>query len=244
MARLVLVLAQSGTGKSSSLRNFKKGEANVLLCSGKELPFRTDLQTKTPKNYSDVLDAIKTAPAPVVVIDDANYLMSFEEMSRVNETGYAKFTQMANNMFQVFRAIAQKDSDQIFYVLAHAEQRDDNLLRFKTTGKMLSDKIVLEGLTNIIITTEIADGKFVFRTATDGTGVKSPIGMFTNPKMDNDLKEVDKQIRAYFAPVKPVAKPVAKTTTTTTDEFGTIEQSKGVEPISTIPTAPNQPKRK
>jgi hypothetical protein len=201
VSKLVMVIAQSGTGKSSSLRNFKNGEANVLLCSGKELPFRSELATIVPKSYGEIYAAIASAQAPVVVIDDANYLMSFEEMSRVNESGYAKFTQMAANMFKLFKAIIDKDSDQIFYVMAHAEARDDNMLRFKTTGKMLSDKIVLEGLTNIILTTEIVDGKFVFRTATDGTGVKSPLGMFSASTQDNDLKAVDKQIRDFYKPV-------------------------------------------
>lgn len=215
MARLVLVLAQSGTGKSSSLRNLKHGEANVILCSGKELPFKTDLPTLVPHNYADVLNAIQGAPAPIVVIDDANYLMSFEEMARVNETGYAKFTQMANNMFKVFKAIIDKDSDQTFYVMAHAENREDGLLRFKTSGKMLSDKIVLEGLTNIVITTEIVDGQFIFRTQTDGTGVKTPLGMFPTPTMDNDLKLVDKAVREFYAPPKESKPEVAKAATTT-----------------------------
>lgn len=215
MARLVLVLAQSGTGKSSSLRNLKKGEANVILCSGKELPFRTDLPTKVPTSYTDVINAINTAPAPIVVIDDANYLMSFEEMARVNETGYAKFTQMANNMFRIFKAILDKDSDQTFYVMAHAETREDGLLRFKTSGKMLSEKIVLEGLTNIVLTTEIDDGRFIFRTKTDGTGVKAPLGMFETDTMDNDLKLVDKAVRDFYKPVAPApSKPaVAKKST-------------------------------
>lgn len=212
MARLVLVLAQSGTGKSSSMRNLKHGEANVILCSGKELPFKSDLATKVPANYNDVLAAIAGAPAPIVVIDDANYLMSFEEMARVNETGYAKFTQMANNMFRMFKAIIDKDSDQTFYVMAHAENREDGLLRFKTSGKMLSDKIVLEGLTNIVITTEIVDGQFIFRTQTDGSGVKTPLGMFANPTMDNDLKLVDKAVREFYAPAKETKPKAVKTT--------------------------------
>lgn len=210
MARLVLVLAQSGTGKSSSMRNLKNGEANVILCSGKELPFKNDLATKVPHNYQDVIDAINGAPAPIVVVDDANYLMSFEEMARVSESGYAKFTQMANNMFRVFKAVLDKDSDQTFYVMAHAENREDGLLRFKTSGKMLSDKIVLEGLTNIVLTTEIVDGQFIFRTKTDGTGVKAPLGMFPTDTMDNDLKLVDKAVREFYAPPAKPKEKVAK----------------------------------
>lgn len=218
MARLILVLAQSGTGKSSSLRNFKRGEAAVILCSGKELPFKNDLQTLKPNTYADVITAIQGAPAPIVVIDDANYLMSFEEMKRVNETGYAKFTQMAANMFNMFKAIIDKDSDQTFYVMAHAESRDDGLLRFKTSGKMLSDKIVLEGLTNVVLTTEIADGAFIFRTQTDGTGVKTPLGMFDTPTMDNDLKLVDKAVRDFYAPPTASKPQVSKTKATTTKQ--------------------------
>jgi hypothetical protein len=205
MARLVLIISKSGTGKSSSLRNLKKGEASVVLSSGKELPFRTDIATMSPKSYADVLNAIDKSTAPIIVIDDANYLMSFEEMGRVNEIGYAKFTQMAQNMFKVFKAVIDKDSDQTFYIMAHAAESEDGMLRFKTTGKMLSDKVVLEGLTNILLTNEItADGEFVFRVQTDGTGVKSPMGMFDTPTIPNDLKEVDKAIRKYYgAPAKP-----------------------------------------
>lgn len=203
MSRVVLVLGKSGMGKSSSLRKFKKGEATAVLCSGKELPFRTDIATVVPKAYSDVMQVIEKSNAPVVVIDDANYLMSFEEMGRVQEVGYAKFTQMAQNMFKVFKAIIDKDSDQTFYVMAHTADNEEGILQFKTTGKMLSDKIVLEGLTNILISPDItADDEFVFRVKTDGTGVKTPIGMFDTPTVPNDLQAVDKIIRAYYAPAK------------------------------------------
>lgn len=199
MARLVLIISKSGTGKSSSLRNLKKGEASVILSSGKELPFRTDLSTLIPKSYADVVMAIEKSTAPIVVIDDANYLMSFEEMARVGEIGYTKFTQMAQHMFDVFQAIIKKNSDQTFYIMAHAAESDDGQIRFKTTGKMLSEKIVLEGLTNILLTNEITpDGQFVFKVQTDGSGVKSPFGMFTTPVVPNDLKIVDEAIRKYF----------------------------------------------
>lgn len=209
MARLVLIISKSGTGKSSSMRNLKKGDASVVLCSGKELPFRTDLATFVPKGYMDVITAIEKASSPIVVIDDANYLMSFEEMSRVSEIGYAKFTQMAQNMFKVFKAIIDKESDQTFYVMAHAADTDDGHLQFKTTGKMLSEKIVLEGLTNILLTNEITpDNEFVFKTFTDGTGVKTPIGMFATPTIPNDLAVVDKAIRTYYGePSKPLTTP-------------------------------------
>lgn len=199
MARLVLVISKSGTGKSSSLRNLKKGEAVVILSSGKELPFKTDLTTFIPKSYADVTAAIAKASAPIVVIDDANYLMSFEEMSRVTEVGYAKFTQMAQNMFKLFKAVIDKASDQTFYIMAHAADTEDGHIQFKTTGKMLSEKIVLEGLTNILITNEItAEGEFVFKVKTDNTGVKTPINMFDTPTIPNDLKLVNDAIIKFY----------------------------------------------
>ncbi len=204
MARLVLVISNSGTGKSSSLRNLKKGEASVILCSGKELPFKHELSTFVPKaGYVDVLNAIDKASSPIVVIDDANYLMSFEEMNRVQEVGYGKFTQMAQNMFKVFKAIIDKPSDQTFYIMAHAAETEDGKLRFKTTGKMLSDKVVLEGLTNILLTNEITpDGEFVFKVKTDGTGVKAPLGMFETDTIPNDLKLVNEAINKYYGGTK------------------------------------------
>jgi len=203
MARLVLIISKSGTGKSSSMRNLKKGQASVILASGKELPFKTELATFVPHTYTDVFTAIEKASSPIVVIDDANYLMSFEEMARVSEVGFGKFTQMANNMFKVFKSVIDKPTDQTFYIMAHAAETEDGTLRFKTTGKMLSDKIVLEGLTNILLTNEItAEGDFVFRVKTDGTGVKSPMGMFDVATIPNDLVLVDNAIRKYYGESK------------------------------------------
>lgn len=204
MARLVLVIAPSGTGKSSSLRNLKKEEAAVILCSGKDLPFKHDLPTMVPRTYLDIFEAIDKSTKPIVVIDDVNYMMSFEEMNRVNEAGYGKFTQMAANMFNVFKRIVDKDSDQVFYIFGHAADTEDGKLQLKTTGKMLSEKVVLEGLVNVVITNEIADGEFRFRVHTDGTGIKSPLGMFDKPTIENDLKLVDKAVREFYD-IKPKA---------------------------------------
>jgi len=200
MSRLVLILGRSGTGKSTSARNFKKGEAQAILCSGKELPFKTDISTYAPKGYTQVYQAIEKASAPVVVLDDVNYLMSMEEMALSQVKGYEKFNIMANNLYNVFKTIMDKESDQTFYLLAHsAETTDgDTQLRFKTTGKMLSEKIVLEGLTNIVMGAGMVEDEFVFKVKSDGSGIKTPMGMFDTATIPNDLKEVDKIIREYY----------------------------------------------
>lgn len=212
MSKIVFIVANSGTGKSSSLREFKRDEASVISCSGKELPFKNDLKFVIPKSYPEVLSYIEMASSPVVVIDDANYMMSFEEMNRATEIGFTKFTQMAVNFYTVIKTIIDKRSpNQIFYVLSHSEDRDDGKMKIKTTGKMLSEKIVLEGLSNVLLTTEVTpNGEFVFKVRTDGTGVKSPMGMFEESFIPNDLKLVDKTIRAYYGmtdePIKKVTK--------------------------------------
>lgn len=209
MAKLVLIIAKSGTGKSSSLRNLKPEEAAVVLCSGKDLPFRSELKTFVPKGYPDVMAIIDKSTKPIIVIDDANYLMSFEEMNRVAEIGYAKFTQMASNMFKVFKAIIDKPGDQIFYIMAHSSEDEDGQIRLKTTGKMLSEKVVLEGLTSIVISNAVIDGEFVFRVKTDGLGVKTPLGMFDTATVPNDLKVVDTAIRKFYGPQKKAPAPKA-----------------------------------
>lgn len=201
MAKLVLVIAKTGTGKTTSMRNLNKKECSVISCSGKELPFKTDMVPYIPTGndkYAKVINAIQKATTPIVVIDDANYLLTFEEMARANELGYTKFSQMAVNMFSVFKAIMDKPGDQIFYVMAHAADTEDDSLRFKTTGKMLSEKVVLEGLTNIVVSTDLVDDEFVFKVKTDGTGIKTPIGMFSDPTVPNDLRELDVKIREYY----------------------------------------------
>lgn len=221
MAKLVLILAKTGTGKSSSLRNFKRGEASAILASGKELPFKTDIQTLVPSSYTEVINGIQSAPTPVVVIDDTNYLMSFSEMEKALETGYQKFTTMAQDMYKVFRSIIRKPTDQIFYVMAHAANTEDGSIRFKTTGKMLDEKIVLEGLTNILLTADVTDdGQFVFRVKTNGTGIKSPLGMFDTETVPNDLKEVDKAIRKYYGMPDPYQQPIIPAKGKTTKKEG------------------------
>jgi hypothetical protein len=199
MSKLILILANPGTGKSSSLRNLKAEEVTVVSVTGKELPFKTDIKPVVPKNATDVVKIVNESKKPIVVIDDANYLLSFEEMARANEVGYTKFTQMAQSFFNIIKAIIDKKSDQVFYILAHSDTEEDGTLRLKTTGKMLSEKIVIEGLTNIVLKAEVnEDGEFVFKVKTDGMGVKTPLGMFDTDTIPNDIKLVNEAIKKYY----------------------------------------------
>lgn len=202
MSQLTLILGKSGTGKSTSLRNFtKKDGIGYITATGKPLPFKSDIPQFHAKNYAELMAAINQSKADVVVIDDFNYFMSFEEFSQASVKGYEKFTQMAVNVVNVIEAITKKEGNQRFYIMAHSEQNEDGQLRLKTTGKMVSDKFVPEGLTNQVVETAVVDREFVFKVKTDGTGIKTPWKMFaeTVTTIPNDLKELDKTIKAFYA---------------------------------------------
>jgi predicted ATPase len=207
MSQLTFVLGKTGTGKSTSLHNFTdKDSIGYVSATGKPLPFKNSIKQVHAKNYGDLMAVIAQAEAEVVVIDDFNYFMSFEEFSKASFKGYEKFTEMAVNVVNVIDAISKKDTDQRFYILAHSENNDSGELRLKTTGKMVSDKFVPEGLTNQVVETAVADGEFVFKVKTDGTGIKTPMGMFDTPTIPNDLKVLDEKIKAFYAPVKEAKK--------------------------------------
>lgn len=204
MSQLTFVLGRSGTGKSTSLRNFKaKDGIGYITATGKPLPFKTDIGQYHAESYAKLKAAILQTDVPVVVIDDFNYFMSFEEFSQASVKGYEKFTQMAVNVVDIIETITQKKTDQRFYILAHSEQNDDGQLRLKTTGKMVSDKFVPEGLTNQVVETAVVDRDFVFKVRTDGSGIKTPMGMFADDTIPNDLKELDKAIVEFYKPEAP-----------------------------------------
>lgn len=204
MSQLTFVLGRSGTGKSTSLRNFKaKDGIGYITATGKPLPFKTDIGQYHAESYAKLKAAILQTDVPVVVIDDFNYFMSFEEFSQASVKGYEKFTQMAVNVVDIIETITQKKSDQRFYILAHSENNEDGQLRLKTTGKMVSDKFVPEGLTNQVVETAVVDRDFVFKVRTDGSGIKTPMGMFADDTIPNDLKELDKAIVEFYKPEAP-----------------------------------------
>jgi len=204
MSRIVFILGDSGSGKSTSLRNLTKEDVNVISVTGKELPFKTDITVYHPRSYEDVIKAVDSASKPIVVIDDANYLMSNFEFATINEAGYGKFARNALGMVNVFKSIIDKESDQTFYIMAHTEQSDDGKLHFKTTGKMVSEKYNPAGITNIVLEAAYDDqaDAFVFHTKADGRGIKAPMGMFTKASIPNDLKAINTQITEYFKEVK------------------------------------------
>ena len=199
MAILVMVYGQSGTGKSTSLRNFKKEEVAVVNVSGKPLPFREKLNPYNSDNYQKILAAISNTERKSIVIDDATYLMVNEFMRTAKQTGYQKYTDMAYNFNNLIEAARALPDDKIIYFIGHSERNDEGYEHFKTIGKMLDNYVTLEGKFTIVLKTLVQDGKYFFSTQNNGQDtVKSPMGMFESPLIDNDLKLVDDAIREYW----------------------------------------------
>lgn len=201
MAIPVLILGESGTGKSASLRNFKKGEVAVINVAGKPLPFRSELGMIVTDRYPEIVKALKGMKTPSAVVDDAQYLLANEFMRRSGEVGFQKFTDIAKNYWSLIAETVSKDlpPDRIVYFLSHIERDQNGNEKVKTIGKLLDEKITVEGLFTIVLKTHVEDGKYTFFTQNSGTDtVKSPIGMFADLQVDNDLKMVDNVIRDYY----------------------------------------------
>lgn len=209
----VLVMGFSGSGKSSSLREFQNGEIGVFSVAGKRLPFRGSLKAVNMEQkkaefaekglsfnpYAYILGTMQTATSiRAFVIDDSQYLMSFEEMDST-KTGYDKFNSIGFNFIGLVRAVRSKlPPDVIVYFLHHPEYDDNGRLKPKTIGKLIDTHFTLEGLFEIAITSEYDKGDYIFRTRTDGmTPFKNPPDMLPDT-MPNDLKQVDTAIRDYW----------------------------------------------
>lgn len=199
MAVLVMIYGQSGTGKSTSLRNFKSEEIAVVNVSGKPLPFRGNIKPYNSDNYQKIMSAIAKTDRKSIVIDDATYLMVNEFMRTAKQTGYQKYTDMAVSFNQLIEFAASLPEDKIVYFMGHSDQADDGREHFKTIGKMLDNYVTVEGRFTIVLKTVVQDGKYYFSTQNNGQDtVKSPMGLFASNLIDNDLKFVDDCIRDYW----------------------------------------------
>lgn len=195
----VLILGESGSGKSTSIRNFEKEEVGIFNVASKPLPFRKKLNKIDKSNYQTIIKRLTKPTLKTYVIDDSQYLMAFEMFDRAKETGYNKFTDMALNFRNLIQFIITGVPDNVIvYFLHHTEVTPEGKIKAKTVGKMLDEKLTLEGLFSIVLlaTTDGQTHKFI--TQSDGyTTAKSPMEMFPL-EIDNDLKYVDETIRKYY----------------------------------------------
>ena len=213
MSLPVLVMGRSGSGKTFSLKNFKPDEVGVISVEKGRLPFKTDIKViKIPKygsgtdqaesyaainraKYAWIMKTIHDAKCKSIVIDDSQYLLANEFFDRSAEKGYDKFSQIAANFRSLIHFVNElEDDNKIIYFLHHTELDVDGREKIKTIGKMLDEKLTVEGCFDIVLYCQ--DYKFYTQSNGQSTA-KSPEGMF-ELEIPNDLKAVDDAIREYY----------------------------------------------
>lgn len=215
MANLVLILGQSGTGKSTSIRNMDSKDTFIIQTVNKPLPFKdfkknyplVDKEGKGKRLVSDDYEKIirclkylnNDKDIKNIIIDDFQYVISGEFMVRAREKGFDKFTEMAQHYYMIIDIASRLREDLNVIFLSHNEQKEDGTSKVKTIGKMLDEKITIEGLFTIVLNTVIQDNKYYFQTQNNGFNTtKSPFGMFDERLIENDLKLVTEKINEYY----------------------------------------------
>jgi len=196
----VLILGESGSGKSTSLRNFDPEEIGVFNVASKPLPFRKKLPVRDRATYASITKALSNPKGRIYAIDDSQALMAFALFSKAKETGYGKFTDIAVDFYNLLQFIIRDTPpDCIVYFLHHTETGETGKIKAKTVGKMLDNQLTVEGLFSIVLLTRTDGIRHYFETQSDGfSTAKSPMDMFPQREIDNDLKMVDLTIREYW----------------------------------------------
>lgn len=205
MAEKILIMGESGTGKSTSLRNCNPDITAIVNPVGKPLPFKgskkfTTLNGETSSsNICDFMKQQAKSGKKIIVVDDFQYILSVPYMDRIKENGWDKWNDFGSNYYEIINVCKELPDDVIVYYLTHSETLDNGVTTVKLIGKLLREKITIEGLFTIVLRTGVSEGKYYFFTQNNGKDtVKSPMGMFDTFSIDNDLAYVDAKIRNYY----------------------------------------------
>ena len=205
MAIPVLIIGKSGCGKSTSLRNcIDNEEWNLINVLGKPLPFKGKIPQAVTDDYDHVKRCCANSKAMSIVIDDAGYLITNYFMRNHSSKGagnaiFSMYNTLADNFWNLVEFIKKLPEEKIVYVIMHEDTDDFGNVKPKTIGKLLDEKICLEGMFTIVLRCVQENGKHLFVTQADSGAVsKSPMGMFEDLMIDNDLMIVDNAIREYY----------------------------------------------
>lgn len=218
MSNCTLIIGESGSGKSTSLRNLNHKETFICGVLDKPLPFRgyksnyhaiTGWDDKkgnyfSTDDYARLIKCIRMVnehrpEIQSLIIDDFQYLMCNEFMRRASERGYERFTDIAQHAWLVIQELTATREDLFCYVLSHSDADQNGRMKAKTIGKMLDDKITLEGMFTQVFHSQIIDGGYKFLTQNNGSHLaKSPLGMFSDQYIDNDLVLIQEKMKDYF----------------------------------------------
>ncbi len=226
MAQEILIIGESGSGKSTSFEHLDPKSTFIVNVGKKPMPFRgwkknyTTLSKENPRgnylesdNHSVIVSTLKhidehMSHIKTVIIDDFQYVMANEYMRRANERGFDKFTDIGLHAWEIATAGKDLREDITFIMVGHAETATDlqgnRKLKFKTVGKLVDNIITMEGMFTIVLFTDVspdAEGniKHSFLTQSDGTTTgKSPRGMFNESKIPNDINTVIQEVNKYY----------------------------------------------
>lgn len=209
MSTSILVLGQSGTGKSASLRNMDAEKTLLIQAIKKPLPFKSNWSVFSKENpkgniiqtdQSDsICSAMEKTSREIIVLDDFQYVMSNEFMRRSAERGYDKFTDIGRNAWNILNTANNLAPHKRVYILSHTENDDQGRIKAKTIGKMLDQVITVEGMFTIVLRSQIINEQYVFSTQNNGNDTcKTPMGMFTDLHIENDLAHIDAAIVEYY----------------------------------------------
>lgn len=205
MAEKILIMGESGTGKSTSIRNCDPAITAIVNPVGKPLPFRGSKKFTTLNGVTDadeIIAFMKTQASSgkkIIIIDDFQYILAIPYIDRIKETGWDKYNDFGANYFKIIDICKELPENVCVYYLTHCETLENGLTTVKLIGKLLREKITIEGLFTIVLKTGTSEGKYYFFTQNSGKDtVKSPLGMFDSFSVDNDLAYIDSKIRNYY----------------------------------------------
>lgn len=215
MSTATMILGQSGTGKTTSLRNLNPSDVLLIQAVKKPLPFRSAGWrpcTQADKsgsiivtdNASVICGAMQRTAKPIIVLDDFQYILANEFMRRVldNETGnaaFAKYNEIARHAWDILMCAGKLADTTRVYILGHTQESENGTVKAKTIGKLLDEKITIEGLLTIVLRTKVINGQYLFSTQNSGLDtVKTPMGMFDDEHIPNDLAAVDAAITEFY----------------------------------------------
>ena len=253
MAQKILIMGESGTGKSTSMRNCDPATTAVVNPVGKPLPFKAKfdmLNNETDaRKITRYMKEQAAAGKKLIVVDDFQYILAVPYMNRIKETGWDKYNDFGANYFEIIDVCKDLPDDVVVVYMTHLETLDNGLTTVKLIGKLLREKITIEGLFTVVLRTGVNEGKYYFYTQNSGKDtVKSPLGMFPVYAIENDLNYVVDKVRNYYEigeyktdDEMSQADQAAATDLEKPDTKGRRTRSRKIPPTSEIDTPPTTP---